>query len=156
MSNKVQTSQLNKWLRRLYLAAMVVMVFTGFGNMPLYKRYYVSNLPGLSWASDFVANLQVHYLAGAVLLAVAAYLALDWILTGRRLARLTTTGLIRVVLLAGVVLSGGMMALRNLDSFKLGFASGVTFTLGHMMMVMVFLFFSLGCLIARSRWLRPA
>lgn len=45
-----------------------LLIFSGFGQMPLYKRYYVDQLPGLSWSSDYGATLVLHYVAAAWLL----------------------------------------------------------------------------------------
>ncbi|WP_027389832.1 formate dehydrogenase subunit gamma [Chrysiogenes arsenatis] len=41
----------------------IVLIFSGFGEMPMYKRYMVDQLPGLSWASNYEINLQIHYIA---------------------------------------------------------------------------------------------
>jgi len=143
-------------VRMIYLAAMAVMVLTGFGNLPIYKRYYLNEVPGFGWTADFYANIQLHYLAGAAVLAVTAFLALNHLLTRGRKPRLTKTGLVRLVALAAVLLSGLMMLLKNLPSVRLDPGLAQAMTLSHLGTVMVFLFFSLGCLIARARWLRPA
>ncbi len=50
-----------------------VLIFSGFGQMPLYKRYMVDQLPGLSWAGDFSVTLLIHYWAAALLMAAVAY-----------------------------------------------------------------------------------
>lgn len=36
----------------LYGFVFVVMAFTGFGEMPIYNRYYISDVPGMGWTSD--------------------------------------------------------------------------------------------------------
>lgn len=52
-----------------------VLVFSGFGQMPIYSRYMLDRVPGLSWASDFSVTLVIHYWAAAVLIgAVACHL----------------------------------------------------------------------------------
>lgn len=50
-----------------------VLLFTGFGQMPVYRRYMVDRLPGLAWSSDFAVTLKLHYLAAAVLIFAVAY-----------------------------------------------------------------------------------
>ncbi|MDN5292956.1 MAG: hypothetical protein PWQ31_261 [Eubacteriales bacterium] len=50
-----------------------VLLFTGFGQMPIYRRYMVDRLPGLAWSSDFAVTLKLHYLAAAVLIFAVAY-----------------------------------------------------------------------------------
>ena len=144
-----------KLVRRIYLAAMAVMVLTGFGNMPIYKRYYINEIPGMGWTADFYANIQIHYLAGAAVLATAVFLALNHLLTERRSFRLTKTGLARLLILAAVLATGLMMLAKNLPSVSFSPGLATAMTLSHLATVMVFLFFSLGCLIARTRWLKP-
>jgi len=50
-----------------------VLIFSGFGQMPLYSRYMVDQIPGLSWVSDFSVTLVMHYWAAALLMAAIAY-----------------------------------------------------------------------------------
>ena len=50
-----------------------VLIFSGFGQMPLYKRYMLDQIPGLSWLSDFSVTLVIHYWAAALLMAVVTY-----------------------------------------------------------------------------------
>jgi formate dehydrogenase gamma subunit len=50
-----------------------VLFLSGFGQMPLYKRYMVADLPGLAWTADFGATLLLHYLAAMVLVAAVSF-----------------------------------------------------------------------------------
>jgi len=49
------------------------LIFSGFGQMPLYKRYMLDLVPGLSWTSDFSVTLMIHYWAAALLMGAVAY-----------------------------------------------------------------------------------
>lgn len=53
-----------------------ILVFSGFGELPMYKRYMVTEIPGLSWAGDFYVNLKMHYLAAIVFVSVMVFHAL--------------------------------------------------------------------------------
>jgi len=53
-----------------------LLIFSGFGELPMYKRYMVTEIPGLSWAGDFFINLKLHYLAGIVFVSVIVFHAL--------------------------------------------------------------------------------
>ena len=57
------------WTARLYASTLAVMALTGFGQMPIYNRYYMSDIPGLGWLADFYATRYVHYIGASVLLA---------------------------------------------------------------------------------------
>ena len=49
------------------------LIFSGFGEFPMYKRFMVTQIPGLGWAGDFWVNLKIHYLAGIVFVSVMAF-----------------------------------------------------------------------------------
>ena len=45
-----------------------MLIFSGFGQMPLYKRYMVDKLPGLSWTTNYEITLIIHYIFAALLI----------------------------------------------------------------------------------------
>lgn len=53
--------------------SIFVLIFTGFGQMPMYKRYNVDQIPGLGWFSDFMVTLNIHYVAAAILIFISLY-----------------------------------------------------------------------------------
>ncbi len=58
--------RLNHWLIAL---SGLVLVFSGMGEFPMYKRYNVTKIPGLSWAGDFWLQLDMHYYASMIFMA---------------------------------------------------------------------------------------
>jgi len=54
----------------------LLLIFLGFGELPMYKRYMVTQIPGLGWAGDFFVNLKIHYLAGIVFVSIMVFHAL--------------------------------------------------------------------------------
>ena len=54
----------------------LLLIFSGFGELPMYKRYMVTQIPGLSWAGDFFINLKIHYLTGIAFVSVMVFHAL--------------------------------------------------------------------------------
>ncbi|MEN6347798.1 MAG: cytochrome b/b6 domain-containing protein [Syntrophomonas sp.] len=53
--------------------SIFVLMFTGFGQMPVYKRYYIDQIPGMGWSSNYSVTLQLHYLAAAALIFISVY-----------------------------------------------------------------------------------
>ncbi|RKO66282.1 formate dehydrogenase subunit gamma [Desulfofundulus salinus] len=51
----------------------ILLIFSGFGQMPMYRRYMVYKIPGLGWSADFSVTLYMHYVAAAVLMFAVAY-----------------------------------------------------------------------------------
>ncbi|ADG82484.1 formate dehydrogenase subunit gamma [Thermincola potens] len=50
-----------------------ILLFTGFGQMPLYKRYKIADIPGLGWSADFSITLYWHYIAAIILIFAVTY-----------------------------------------------------------------------------------
>jgi copper ion binding protein len=51
----------------------LLLIFSGFGELPMYKRYMVTQIPGLAWAGDFFINLKIHYLSGIVFISIMVF-----------------------------------------------------------------------------------
>jgi len=47
------------WLTAL---SGIALIFTGLGCLPLFKRYYITELPGFAWTADFYTVTKLHYL----------------------------------------------------------------------------------------------
>ena len=71
------TGKLRKYI---YGITFFFLVLTGFGQMPVYKRYYISDIPGLDWLSQFYITHVMHYIASFVLIALAVYIFISFIL----------------------------------------------------------------------------
>jgi len=157
MTNKTRSTisgsrRLVKWL---YLLTFVVMAFTGFGQMPIFKRYYVSDIPGMGWSADFYFTHTIHYLGAIFLLALLAYVIVDYFLSTRKQLTLTPTAYVRILLLAGIVITGIIRVFKNLPDvvFSPGFTMFVD--ISHLGFMMFYLLFAAVCLSLKSGWVRP-
>ena len=139
----------------LYILTLFVMALTGFGQMPIYNRYYLSDIPGLGWLANFYVTRNIHYLGAAMLLALIFYGLFDFLFSGKRHLSLSKSGLLRAALLAGIVVSGALIVVKNFPHvyFSDGFIIGLD--LFHIAAVMIFLLTNLVCLIGRMRWTVP-
>ena len=143
----------NLLLKALYGIATGAALFTGFGNMPLWKRYYVADVPGLGWSGDFFINLNVHILAGSLLLAIGSYAAATFLIMKRsRSGGLTCSGRIRVFLLALALTTGILMVIKNLPGVHFPMALLMFFNFSHMAAAMLFMVAALVALIFRQPW----
>jgi len=101
----------------LYGLAVGFLLFSGFAQMPIMKRYYIADVPGLSWTADFFTTSFLHYLAAALLLGVLAW----------RLTLAAREGGLRFtwgpatfwgwLLLGALVITGGFKAYKNAGLF---------------------------------------
>lgn len=62
--------RINHWLIAL---SGLVLVFSGMGELPMYKRFNVVKLPGLSWAGDFWLQLDIHYYGAMIFMAAVFF-----------------------------------------------------------------------------------
>jgi small-conductance mechanosensitive channel len=138
--------------RWFYLVVIFFLTLTGFGQMPIFKRYYIADIPGLGWLAQFFVTHYIHYLAAILFLAFAAYIVLDYLVLKHKSRRMTASGYLRGALLAGILASGLFLVIRNLAGSNLapGFIIGLD--LSHLGLVMAFLFVSLYCLIFKKQW----
>ena len=139
-------------IRYFYLTTVFFLTLTGFGQMPIFKRYYIADLPGLGWLAEFFVTHYIHYLVAIIFLALASYLVVDYVVLQRQSRKLTKTGWIRCILLAGTVASGVFLVIRNLSGSNLSSTFIILLDLIHLGSVMAFLLLSIYCLIFRKKW----
>jgi hypothetical protein len=150
--NRYELSGSRRTLRWLYVLTLIVMGFTGFGQMPIFKRYYIADIPGMGWAAKFYLTHYIHYLGAIFLLGLMAYVILDYILSGRKKVSLTASAYVRIALLGGIVVTGIFRVMKNLPDvvFSPGFTLFID--ISHLGFMMVYLFSALFFLIIKSGW----
>ena len=143
----------NFLLKVLYGIAAVAALFTGFGNMPLWGRYYVADVPGLAWSGNFFINVNVHILAGSLLLSIGIYALTATMMDERlRTSRMTLSGRIRGFLLAMALATGILMVVKNLPGVHFPMAALIVFNFAHMTAGLLFMIAGLLALIFRLPW----
>jgi len=150
--NLVNTRAISRSMRWFYLTTTFLLVLTGFGQMPIFKRYYVADIPGLGWLAEFFVTHYIHYLGAIVLLALAAYILTDYLFLKRHYRQLTASGYARMIVLSGIVVSGGLLVIRNLTGTRLSAEFIIFLDITHLGLVMVFLVVSLYCLVFKKQW----
>ena len=151
---KTPLSGEKKILRWIYILLFMVMAFTGFGQMPIFKRYYIADIPGLGWSADFYLTHTLHYLGAILLLGIISYVILDFFLTGRKRYALTVSAYVRIAFLSGIVGTGIFRVLKNLPDivFSPGFTMFID--ISHLGFMICYMFSALLFLFLRSGWLR--
>jgi len=54
------TVRLSHWFVAL---SGIMLLFSGFGQLPMYKRYNLVKVPGFGWSGNFELTLLLHYIA---------------------------------------------------------------------------------------------
>ena len=138
--------------RWFYLITVIFLVLSGFGQMPIFKRYYIADIPGLGWLAEFFITHYIHYLAAILFLALTAYTIIDYLLATRKSRQMTATGYVRSALLAGILFSGIFLVVRNLAGSNFSSEFIIFMDLCHLGLALVFLFVSLYCLVSKKQW----
>lgn len=98
-------------IRKLWVPVMTLMAITGMGQMPIFKRYYVADIPGLAWLGEPFTVHWVHYAGAAVLMFMVAVITIQWFADREPL---TTSGTLRITLLALLICTGYIRVVKNL------------------------------------------
>ncbi|MCK5165248.1 MAG: hypothetical protein KAQ72_16100 [Desulfobacula sp.] len=141
-----------KTRKYIYTITLFFIVLSGFGQMPIFKRYYISDIPGLGWLAQFYVTHIIHYVAAIVLIALVIYILFDFIFNGSGLNKITGSGYFKIVLIAGLIVSGSFMVIKNLPDIYFSHNSIIVLDLVHVSLCMMLLFVSLYTRIRKKRW----
>lgn len=163
-----------KGRRLVYGLILFFITLSGFAQMPIFARYHVSDIPGLGWLADFYVTHAIHYIMAALLLALGAYVWMDRVLGRRTQApapgdrvrrypedrgvsvhagRLTVTGWVKVISLAGLVVTGGFLVVKNLAGVYFPHSLIILLDLVHLLSCMVLLGATLYAGIRKRPWI---
>ena len=138
----------------LYLASLIMLAFTGFGQMPLYKRYYIADIPGMTWSADFYITHLVHYVFSIIFFGIASYAVFNHLLIDKKRSALTTSGYVRAVIIAGLLVSGLLLVTYNFAGVSLPIWAAAALLFTHMGFAMALIVTGLIALIGRKPWLK--
>ena len=141
-----------KTRKYIYGITVFFIALSGFGQMPVFKRYYIADIPGLSWLAHFYVTHIMHYIAAIVLIAFVIYVLFDFIFSGRGLNTITKTGYFKIVILAGLVVTGSLMVVKNLPGIYFNHNVIIVLDLVHLSFCMFLLGAGFYSLIKKKKW----
>jgi Fe-S-cluster-containing dehydrogenase component len=140
-------------VRRFYLPLVFGLSLTGMAQMPIFKRYYIADIPGLGWLDDFYLVNALHYALAAVFLYLLARLALDRLHGPLRSLRLTAMGYARAAILAGLAVTGLARIVKNLPGSPVGPFAAMVIDWSHLGLAVLLGLAALAALaLGRSRY----
>ncbi len=142
----------SRWVRYGFFITLFFSALTGFAQMPIFKRYYIADIPGLGWLAQFFTTSALHYISSALFIALGTFLVLDYLLLHRASLRVSLLGYLRGGLLFLILFSGALLAYRNLPGYRFAPGFVVALDLMHLGLMMAFLLISLAAVIARRGW----
>ncbi len=136
----------------LYFITMLFLALSGFGQMPIFKRYYIADIPGFGWLAQFFVTHYIHYIGAAIILGLFAYAAVEYILLKPGRMRITVSGHVRVLLLAATAATGIFMVIRNFPGYRFSPGFIIFLDFAHLGMAVVFLMVALFCVLMKKKW----
>jgi small-conductance mechanosensitive channel len=107
-------SLFSRGVNRILLAITAILALTGMAQMPIFKRYYIADIPGFGWLAAYYTTHQIHYIAAFVFLFLLFWMTTEYLMIRRKEWRPTPMGWIRLVVLAVIVASGMLRTVKNL------------------------------------------
>ena len=142
----------NRAVRYVYLITVFFLTLSGFGQMPIFKRYYIADIPGFGWLAKFYVTHYIHYLGAILILALVTYLIIDYLILQKKSLRLTASGYVRGTILAGILISGIFLVFRNFEGSRFVPEFIIFLDIAHLGLVMTFLIVAGYCLVRKKRW----
>ncbi len=123
-------------LNWLFILTVTALAISGFGQMPIFNRYYISSIPGLGWTADFYFTHIMHYVAGAVFLFLITYWAAQYLKSWKNQFILTVAGGLKAGLWAAIAVTGVLRVIKNLPSMHFSPTSTMLLDWMHLALVM--------------------
>ncbi len=142
-----------KYISRAYIFIIFMMCLTGFGQMPIFKRYYIADIPGLGWLAQYYLTHYIHYIGAILLFVISGYCAAAYFFAGRHHFRLTRSAYIRVILLAAITVTGIFRVLKNLPDIVFSPNFTMFIDISHLIFMLIFLMAAAWFLFTKSGWL---
>ena len=136
----------------LYLFTVTLLAFSGFGQMPIFKRYYIADIPGLGWLAEFYVTHFIHYACAALLLGLMAYRLSGFLLADRKNSSITLSGYIRGLILFIVVVTGIFLTLKNIPGTWFPPGLIIFLDISHLGFVFLYLLMVVFCLRLKKHW----
>ncbi len=142
-------------IKPIYLFLLFTLGLTGFGQMPIFKRYYIADIPGLGWTAKFYVTHYLHYLGAVCLLFLIVYSLVVYLGLLRWFYAPSRAAYVRLVILAAIVFTGVFRVLKNLPdvTFSPGFTMFVD--ISHLAFMMLLMICGIVFMVTRSGWLVP-
>jgi len=140
-------------LSYIYGITLFFIALTGFAQMPIFKRYYIADIPGLGWLAEFYVTHLMHYTFAGIFIGLVFYSAFDFIFSRKKVDPVSFSGMIKSFLFAGLMLTGILLVIKNFSGtpFSPGFIIGLDIL--HLGFCMALIFFGLYQLINRKKFL---
>jgi hypothetical protein len=149
--------------RIMYGLTLFFIALSGFAQMPIFKRYYIADIPGLGWLAQFYVTHTIHYALAALLMGFCAYVALDYYFARKnsgikkiqitRNTQITASAQVKIAALSGLIITGIFMVVKNLSGIYFPHGLVIGLDLLHLLFAMVLLGATAYTWVRRRTWI---
>ncbi len=142
-----------KFMKPIYLMLLFIMGLTGFGQMPIFKRYYIADIPGFGWLAQFYTTHYIHYIGAIALFALFVYAVVVYWGLMRPQFQLSWAAYVRIALLALIAITGIFRVLKNLPDVVFSPLFTMVIDISHLVFMMFLMLFGTLFMILKKGWL---
>ena len=142
------------WIRYGFRISILFLALTGFGQMPIFKRYYIADIPGLAWLAKFYVTYMIHYISAFVFLGIGAYIIADFLFMNKDKFQVTASGYTRLIFLLLITVTGILLVIRNFPGYRFSPTFIAILDFSHLGFVLFFLVAALIAVVFKKRWTR--
>ncbi len=140
-------------LKVTYFITIFFLTVSGFGQLPIFKRYYIADIPGLEWLAKFYVTHTLHYIFSIILVGLIVYIIVDNILSKEKTLIVPFPIYTKLFLLSGLMITGIFMGIKNYTGTPFSPSLVIILDLTHLTFCMAFLVYSLHTLLTRQKGL---
>ena len=102
------------WSKNLFNLLVFALLFTGLAQMPIFKRYYLADIPGFAWTADFYLNHILHYILATILLFWIFFRLGKFLRQAQQgIKAISPFGWAKIFIWAGIIITGILRVLKN-------------------------------------------
>jgi hypothetical protein len=112
-----------KILQIIYTITIFFLALTGFGQLPIFKRYYIADIPYLDWLGKFYITNAVHSFSAIILLTLTCYIIFDKFFNKDQEINIKPSGYAKITMLFVLMVTGILIMIKNFTGtpFSTGF-----------------------------------
>lgn len=138
----------------LYMQRFIffMLLLSGFAQMPIFKRYYIADIPGFGWLAEYGVTHLIHYGFAIPFTIIIFYRGTITVLENKGVGFSMKQWIKKFsgsILLFGIIASGFFLVSRNLPGYRFSAYVITGLDIVHLGLVMAFLMFSFSLLIYR-------
>jgi len=142
-----------RFLKPFYYILLFTMALTGFGQMPIFKRYYIADIPGMGWLAHYYTTHYFHYIGAIILFGLFAYAVVVYFGLMRKQFQLTWAAYVRIAILALITITGIFRVLKNLPDVVFSPLFTMVIDISHLAFMMFLMIFGILFMVLKKGWM---